>query len=63
MKGLIMLIIIIIVYGFLWALPLYICGNFVLWCFNIEIHLTIFQSIALTMLASVIKNLLFKKGE
>ena len=63
MKKLTILIIVTIACGFLWALPLYVCGNFVLWCFNIQFHLTLLQSLALTMLASVIHNLLFKSKE
>lgn len=57
------LILITVVFGVLWALPLWLCGNFVLWCFNISFHLTLLQSLALTMLASVVHSLLFKSKE
>lgn len=63
MKNLTILIIITIICGFLWALPLYLCGNFVLWCFNVQFHLTILQSLALTMLASIVHSLLFKRED
>lgn len=54
------LIVIVILFSILWALPLYICTNFLLWVFNISFHLTLLQSFAICLLLYVIKNLLFK---
>lgn len=63
MGKLIVLILITIVFGILWALPLYLCGNLVLWCFNIPFHLTLLQAFAVTLLGSVIHSILFKNKE
>jgi len=64
MGKLLVIILIALVLGIIWALPLYICANLVLLLFHIPFHLTIFQAIAICLLASVIRSLLFKdKGE
>lgn len=54
---------IFILFSILWALPLYICVNFVLWVFNVSFHFTILQSFAVCSLIFVVKNLLFKNKE
>jgi len=45
------------------ALPLYITVNLVLWLFHIPFHLTILQALAIGLLDSVIRGLLFGKGK
>ena len=57
------LLLILIIMGAVWSLPLYLVVNFVLWLFQIPFHLTWLQAFGVCLLASVIKNLLFKKGE
>lgn len=47
----------------LWSLPLYLCLNLVLWLFGSTIRITMIQAFGLCLLASVIKNLLFKKED
>lgn len=63
MEKIIMLILILILCGFLWSLPLWIVVNFVCWVFHLSFHLTILQAFALCLLASVVKSLLFKKED
>lgn len=63
MEKIIALILILIVFGILWAFPLYLVVNFVCWVFRITFHLSLLQAFALCLLASVIKNLLFKKED
>lgn len=59
-KFLILLLILIII-GALWSLPLYIVVNFVLWLFQIPFHLTWLQAFGVCLLATMIRKLLFKK--
>lgn len=59
-KFLILLLILIII-GALWSLPLYIVVNFVLWLFQIPFHLTWLQAFGVCLLATIIRKLLFKK--
>lgn len=59
-KFLILLLILIII-GALWSLPLYIVANFVLWLFQIPFHLTWLQAFGVCLLATMIRKLLFKK--
>lgn len=47
----------------LWSLPLYLCLNLVLWLFGSTIRITMIQAFGLCLLATVIKNLLFKKED
>ena len=60
--GVLFLILVIVVVGLLWSLPLYLCVNLVLWLFNVEFHLTLLQAFGMCLLASVIKGL-FSKGD
>lgn len=60
MKSLIVVIFIAIVLGVLWALPLYLCVNLVLWVFHIPLHFTILQAIVIMIFVDVIHNILFK---
>ena len=57
------LIIIAIIIGMCWSLPLYLCGNFVLWLFNINFHLTWLQAFGICLLTTVLKNLIKTKGK
>lgn len=50
---------IIVLFGILWSLPLYLIVNFVCWVFHLSFHLTLLQAFALCLLASVIRYLLF----
>lgn len=61
MGKILVLILIFALVTILWALPLYICVNFVLWVFNIAFHLTLLQAFAICLLLTVIRELLFKK--
>lgn len=58
MKVLILLLGLLIL-GALWALPLYICANLVLWLFHIPFRWTLLQTLGVCMLASVIRGLFF----
>lgn len=60
--GILFLILIIVIMGLLWSLPLYLVVNLVLWLFGIEFHLTLLQAFGVCLLASVIKGLLGKEG-
>ena len=62
-EDIIVFIVIIIVCGIMWALPLYLTVNFVCWVFGIAFHLSLLQAFALGALANVVSNLLFKKGD
>ena len=63
MGKILILLLILIVLGAIWSLPLYLVVNFVLWLFQIPFHLTWLQSFGICLLASVMKKLLFSKGE
>ena len=56
------LLLIFVIMGVIWALPLYLCVNLVLWLFHVSYHLTLLQAFAICLLASAVKNLL-SKGE
>lgn len=62
MEKILILLLILIVMGAIWSLPLYIVVNFVLWLFQIPFHLTWLQAFGICLLASVIKKLFFSKG-
>lgn len=62
MEKILILLLILIVMGAIWSLPLYIVVNFVLWLFQIPFHLTWLQAFGVCLLASVIKKLFFSKG-
>lgn len=61
MGKILVLLLILIIMGAVWSLPLYLIVNFVLWLFQIPFHLTWLQAFGVCLLTSVIKNLLFKK--
>lgn len=61
MGKILVLLLILIIMGAVWSLPLYLVVNFVLWLFQIPFHLTWLQAFGVCLLANVIKNLLFKK--
>lgn len=63
MGKIIALIFILVVFGILWAFPLWVVVNFVCWAFHLSFHLTFLQAFALCLLASVVKSLLFKKED
>ena len=56
-----MIIIIAILFAILVALPLYLTVNFVCWVFQVPYHLSLIQAFALSLLATVINKLLFKR--
>jgi hypothetical protein len=60
--GILFLILVIIIMGIIWSLPLYLVTNLVLWLFHIPFHLTLMQAFGICLLASVIKGL-FSKGD
>ena len=63
MGKLLILCLVLVFMGAIWSLPLYIGVNLVLWLFHISFHLTWFQAFSICFLASIIKNLLFSKGD
>ena len=62
MGGIIILILVIVIMGLIWALPLYAVVNFVLWLFGVSFHLTLLQAFGICLLASVVKGLLGREG-
>lgn len=63
MGKLLVLFLILIIMGAIWSLPLYLVVNFVCWLFHISFHLTWLQAFGVCLLMSVIKGLLFSKGD
>lgn len=63
MKNFLLLVLVIIALTLLGSLPLYLCVNFVCWAFHLSFRLTLLQALALSLLASVIHNLLFKNNK
>ena len=63
MGKVIVLILVLIMCGILWAFPLWAVINFVCWAFHLSFHLNFIQAFALCLLASMIKKLLFKNKE
>ena len=63
MGKILMLLLILIIMGAIWSLPLYLCVNLVLWLFHIPFHLTWLQAFGVCLLASTIKGLLGRKGD
>ena len=63
MGKLLVIILIVFLLGIIWAFPLWAVVNFVCWVFHLSFYLTYLQAFALCLLASVIKNLLFKKED
>lgn len=61
MGKILILLLILIIMGAIWSLPLYIVVNFVLWLFQIPFHLTWLQAFGVCLLATMIRKLLFKK--
>ena len=61
MGKILILLLILIVMGAIWSLPLYIVVDFVLWLFQIPFHLTWLQAFGVCLLATMIRKLLFKK--
>ena len=61
MGKVLVLLLILIVIGAIWSLPLYVVTNFVLWLFQIPFHLTWLQAFGVCLLATMIRKLLFKK--
>jgi hypothetical protein len=56
------LCLILIILGIILALPLWICGNFLLWCFGASFCLTLRQAYGIS-LCIILYNLLFKNKE
>lgn len=63
MGKILVLLLILIIMGAIWSLPLYLCVNLVLWLFHIPFHLTWLQAFGVCLLASTIKGLLGRKGD
>lgn len=62
MGKILLLLLILLIIGLVWSLPLYLVVNLVLWLFHVPFHLTWLQALGVCLLASVIKGLL-SKGE
>ena len=56
MGKILILLLILIILGAIWSLPLYICVNLVLWLFYIPFHLTWLQAFAVCLLMTVISR-------
>ena len=63
MGKILVLLLILVVVGAIWSLPLYLCVNLVLWLFHIPFHLTWLQAFGVCLLASTIKGLLGRKED
>lgn len=63
MGKILVLLLILIIMGAIWSLPLYLCVNLVLWLFHIPFHLTWLQAFGVCLLASTIKGLLGRKED
>ena len=63
MGKILVLLLILIIMGAIWSLPLYLCVNLVLWLFKVSFHLTWLQAFGICLLASVIKGLLGRKED
>lgn len=63
MGKILVLLLILIIMGAIWSLPLYLCVNLVLWLFHIPFHLTWLQAFGICLLASTTKGLLGRKGD
>ena len=63
MEKLLLLILLLFAMGAIWSLPLYLVANFVLWLFHIPFHLTWIQAFGVCLLASMVRKLLFGKGD
>lgn len=55
----ILLILAVIILGMLWALPVYICANLVLWLFHIPFRWTLLQTFGICLFVSVVRAVLF----
>lgn len=55
----IILLLAVIIMSILWALPVYICANLVLWLFHIPFRWTLLQTLGVCMFVSVIRAMLF----
>lgn len=55
----IILLLAVIIMSILWALPVYICANLVLWLFHIPFRWTLLQTLAVCMFVSVVRAMLF----
>lgn len=58
-----MIVLILIAYCFLGSLPLWAGINLICLAFNLNFHLTIFQSFAICLFVYIIKHLFFNKKE
>lgn len=63
MRKFLLFICVIIICVIIVALPLYLVVNFTCWVFNVPYHLSMIQAFALSLLATTINRLLFRKGE
>ena len=63
MEKVVLAIVALIILGILWALPVYVCGNLVLYLFHVQYHLSLLQSFSLCLLANVISNVIFTNKE
>jgi hypothetical protein len=61
MGEIIILLLILVIVGLIWSLPLYLVVNLVLWLFHAPFHLTWLQALGVCLLASVVKGLLSKE--
>ena len=61
MGKILVLLLILLIMGLVWSLPLYLVVNLVLWLFHVPFHLTWLQALGVCLLVSVVKGLLSKE--
>jgi hypothetical protein len=61
MGGFLFLLLFLIVCSILWALPLYLGVNFVIWACGISAHFTLLQAFAVSILINILHDMFFKK--
>lgn len=59
MGKILVILLILILIGAIWSLPLYLITNLVLWLFQVPFHLTWLQAFGICLLISVVKTLFF----
>ena len=57
------MIILILLLGIIWSLPLYLVVNGFCWIFNISFHLTLIKSFVLGILINIVHAMIFKEDK
>jgi hypothetical protein len=59
----ILLLIILFIYGVLWSLPIWICGNLIMWAFHLSYHITLIQACVIGIALGTIYSMFHKEGK